>query len=520
MTAESTEELMTMASPTLSETNTDKRLGIVKRLVEELERAGVRYCHFKSNEHLLAAVSGDTDLDILFDARQQSEVISVLERAGFTAFDAIPLRRYPGIDDFLGIDPSTGKIVHVHAHFFLLAGESGVKSYHIPWEEQILAARRWDDECGIYCSSYAHELLLLLLRTAMKLRWRDVLLMPVGGRIGGDAEREYTWLKKLVSLAELNSAASCLLESDVQGALASLYRDGLRVSSLRQLIHAARSDLESYRRLSRVSALARRIAVFHLKVARKLNVFDAPKFRTARRSGLIICILGSDGAGKSTQTRHVRKMLGRKLDVLYLYMGSGDGASSLLRKPLILLSRLAKIIRRGGGAKKQTTPGAARFKGGFVERCYRLLWAVVLGIERRAKLRRAARARSRGMIVVCDRYPQTNLEGYNDGPLLGPLRQSRFSTLRRIARWEWESYDKANDIPPDLVIKLIGDPTILAKRRPEMAPEVIRAKQEGVERLQFPEHSSVAQIAADRSESVVFAGVMNAIGEEIQSRLR
>ena len=55
----------------------------------------------------------------------------------------------------------------------------------------------------------------------------------------------------------------------------------------------------------------------------------------------------------------------------------------------------------------------------------RAIWAVVLAWEKRAKLRRAVRARNRGMIVICDRFPQTQVMGYNDGPLLAPWRESK-----------------------------------------------------------------------------------------------
>ncbi|GMA44423.1 hypothetical protein GCM10025853_18800 [Tetragenococcus halophilus subsp. halophilus DSM 20339] len=40
-------------------------LAILKDLFNELNAQNIRYIHWKSNEHLQAAINGDTDLDIM-----------------------------------------------------------------------------------------------------------------------------------------------------------------------------------------------------------------------------------------------------------------------------------------------------------------------------------------------------------------------------------------------------------------------------------------------------------------------
>ncbi|HWL90278.1 MAG TPA: hypothetical protein VNP90_02835, partial [Actinomycetota bacterium] len=40
------------------------------RLLDDLADHGVRFCHWKSNEHLAAGLAGRTDLDLLVDADQ------------------------------------------------------------------------------------------------------------------------------------------------------------------------------------------------------------------------------------------------------------------------------------------------------------------------------------------------------------------------------------------------------------------------------------------------------------------
>ena len=63
----------------------------------------------------------------------------------------------------------------------------------------------------------------------------------------------------------------------------------------------------------------------------------------------------------------------------------------------------------------------------------RVLWALALANEKWRKLRRAMLARSRGLIVICDRYPQTQFPGQNDGPLLWPWLSSPSPIRRALA---------------------------------------------------------------------------------------
>ena len=57
-------------------------------LFRAFDAAGVRYCHYKSNQHLLPALAGDTDLDVLLDAGHAREAQVVLGATGYKRFDA------------------------------------------------------------------------------------------------------------------------------------------------------------------------------------------------------------------------------------------------------------------------------------------------------------------------------------------------------------------------------------------------------------------------------------------------
>ena len=58
-------------------------VSILSEVVSMFNERGIRYCHWKSNEHLAAAVAADTDLDVLFDESERVPVEEVLADTGF-----------------------------------------------------------------------------------------------------------------------------------------------------------------------------------------------------------------------------------------------------------------------------------------------------------------------------------------------------------------------------------------------------------------------------------------------------
>jgi thymidylate kinase len=110
-----------------------------------------------------------------------------------------------------------------------------------------------------------------------------------------------------------------------------------------------------------------------------------------------------------------------------------------------------------------------------------MVWAAVVAHEKRGKLIAARRGASRGLVVITDRYPQSEIDGFNDGPLLTRLAWAP-TWLRQ---WEATSYALARRLPPDLVIKLIVTPETVARREPEMDSTVVKARIEAIPRLTF-----------------------------------
>jgi hypothetical protein len=230
--------------------------------------------------------------------------------------------------------------------------------------------------------------------------------------------------------------------------------------------------------------------------------------------GLCVAFVGSDGAGKSTVVQAVTDWLGAHLRVARVYLGSGQGSSSLLRWPLLLAHRLTASRTPKAGSTKDGASGAAPTRRGLRER-FRPLWALVLALEKRSKLRAVFRARQRGAIVICDRWPQNEILGFNDGPLLGAWQQSPSRWRRALARWERVPYRWAELHPPDLVVKLVASEAVALHRKPDMTRAEVARRIAAVRALRFGCAPRTLVVDADAPLADVLRIVESAIWEEL-----
>jgi thymidylate kinase len=472
-------------------------LRLVADLVEGLQAAQVSYCHWKSNEHLDAALQGLTDLDILVAGRDGAAVARVLADVGFKRFPAAPTASYPGIDDYLGFDRKSGRIIHLHLHYQLTLGEKLIKGYRIPWEDMLLANRQHDPR-GIHVADPHLELVLLLVRVALKLQTRDRLFR--GRRrpaLGRDPLREFQWLAARVDRDRLARVTEPLVGAEATRRLIAFLTNAPTVGSLQAFRRSVRPRLATYRTYGALEARRRRWGRELWRRWRRWTrsrPAGTPSRRTLPHGGRVIAFLGCDGSGKSTVTREIASWLGWKIDVVPLYFGSGDGPASPLRQPLRLLRLVLRRRRRPARASRRVVGGPPR---GWSRRILRSWWALTVAREKRDRLTLARRARNLGMIVICDRYPQSQIAGFTDGPLLSYWDDDPSPVLRYAARWEAKHYRAASTMPPDLVVKLHVSQEMALQRKPEMVAERLPRRIEAIRELAFPA-SVVLDIDADQ----------------------
>ena len=494
------------------------------RLFRGFDEAGVVYCHFKSNEHLVAGLAGLTDLDVLVERRHAAAVQAVLVAAGFKRFESRLASSYPGLEDYLGFDADTERLIHLHMHYVLAVGEPHLKSFQLRFGDALLSTRVLDADTGVYVSDPNLEMELLLVRCALKLRWRDQILAFFGRPyLRGSLLREFRWLMQRIDRDRVLESTERTLGPEASAEVKLLLADVPTIGGLRRLRSSAMPALAFERTYGRAGAfllhLAREAAWWFSAVNRRLLRLPVAARRRNPTGGLIVAFLGPDGSGKSTLAREIRDWLGWKLDVYPTYFGSGSGTASALRWPLKLALGLYRRLRprpsleaaaRADGGASPSGPAAG---GGIAK--LRWVWALVLAREKRSKMRSVVKARNRGMAVVCDRYPQVQVMGFNDGPLLAGWLDSAWSWRRWISRWELEVYRSAARNAPDLAIKLKVSPDVACRRKPEVTAAEVSRRLGALARIEYGERCDHLVLDADRPLEQVLADVKRAIWERL-----
>jgi len=493
------------------------RLRILDELFARLDAEAIRYCHWKSNEHLGPALTGVTDVDALFDRRAAQRLAHILtESAQFKRFTVKPGRGYPGIEDYVGFDPTTGTLTHLHVHYQLTLGEKFLKGHRLPWEEVMLATRVRDPEYTVWVTDPHLELLILIARAAIKLRWRDRALALLGfDYVRGSMLREMRWLAARVRTDRLIDVATPLVGPAAAHAAAAMI--STRAPTIRQLRAFRRvvdPPLSSYRMYSAGGA-ARRMMFrewtwIWWRVSHWLTRAPTRSTRTPPHGGLTIALIGPDGAGKSTLTQSIATWLSREVAVMTAYGGSGKGTASGPRRWLQRIGALTRPTTPSptGGEPSAPTPGT-----GGVRLFGKLLWVLALARERRRWAHSVQQARSLGMIVLSDRLPQSQFAGLNDGPRLGHWLESPSWLRRIVARRERAALRMAELVPPDLVIRLHVPVDIALRRKPDTPPDQLQRKVEIVARLTYPPPARVAEINAAQPIERVLAEVKQAVWE-------
>jgi hypothetical protein len=471
------------------------------------ERAGIAYCVWKGSMHLRESFEGASDLDLLVDPSRLSDAEKILASFGCRPGRTAPARAEVAVQDYLGIEVGSRRIVHFHVYSRLVVGEPHLDRFRLPWERWILDTRHRAGDVSV--ADPAVEATLLLIRAALRLgvggisTWLGIANTRLRAELGWllsqtDEDRVLRTADRWLGASGRSAVARCLKEGPTIGALARLrtvVRRGLASQS------SVRGLRATTRRWLRTLAWTRR-GVYRRFLERPVLLA-----RGASGGGLLVAVIGADGSGKSTLAKDLREWFAPKFDAMYVYMGSGDGPASPLRWPMKVVHR--RLTGKEGGSERKEA--LERRHPGWLG-VAKAAWALALSREKAHKLRRAMVARRRGLVVFSDRYPQIQFSGQNDGPLLSAWRTSSSRGRRYLARLEQRPYELAARFAPDLVIRLRVDLETAMARRPQLAPEYLVRRIDLINELHFDGGLfGVVEIDAAQPYDRVFADAAQAI---------
>lgn len=426
----------------------------------------IRYCHWKSNCRLTKSLNGETDLDILVDENDKLIFELALKKFDFKKVLSAPARHIPEVEEYLGLDQTSGRLIHLHVHYRLVLGQRYIKNHHLPIEVLIFDNLIQKNHVNIPCPEI--ELILLIIRANMKLGADSIIKHALKNLVGksytpypSNIEKE---IEELISECDIEKLKRLVNESKLPLSedIFAWFIDGFSRKKLRlydivkwrwQILHR----LKGYRRDTDVSVTIRYYILFVQNMPFIKKFFKSKK-KTLVDRGRIISIVGADGSGKSTIVKDISHWLSWKLDVKKVYFGI----------PKTYLVKYWDMAIRGFN----------KLRLHYVANLLNVFLCIYIARLRYGIFNRSQADVAKGRIVVTDRFPLKefhNMEEPMDGPRLSSLRMTIF---QRFANLEESFYSRI--LLPDRVFVLQVNVDELRRRKADIAFEKHLLKAEAV----------------------------------------
>jgi thymidylate kinase len=433
-------------------------------LFDRLNRSGIRYCHWKSNIRLGKSLAGKTDLDILVAKEDLDRFIGVSTELGFRPMINRPEREYDGLSDYLGMDPASGGLLHIHLHDRLLLGGVEGKDVEFPIEALFWANLVQIGHVRVPAPDL--ELLVLLLRAVLKSKPRansnprvwfpSDIVDEVAILYRGLDEQQFAALLDKTNLglppAILLRLAAALTDNPADAEVLLRLRADTMAALSRYRVRGGFPDWVG--RLRR-SFFDSRWAKKHL-AARKKRLSE---------TGISVALIGVDGSGKSTHTEDLRRWLAWKLLCQKEYFGLPKSS----RVYQYLVRRAQSFEKRARSSRNSIHRKTVQTLADLLQSA-RWLWSAYL---RASRARRVVRLARKGAVIFCDRYPLQELtrgQPSMDGPR---IRHERGSFLGLAALEEW-IYSRIQR--PGLTIVLQTGADAALQRKPDLKAETVARK--------------------------------------------
>lgn len=470
----------------------------ILKLFAEFNDNDVEYCHFKSNNNLIPAVSGVDDLDLLLGSGSVDKFNEIISSFGFRMAHDRGAQPTPYVYHYFGSDPETGLLVHLHVYFKIVTGGSIFKNHYLRVERMFLSNRILDKKTNVYIPCAEADCILFVIRKLIEqpspvenfLFYRDLKNITA----------ELNWL--------LERADRDVMLSMISNWLPELDKE-LFDNSLDALIN--KSSL-----IARISLGIKMRYVFDHKVTGSISAeiyrsyqflyaYIRGKFKVKRKNrfllpgGLLIAFVGSEASGKSTLSNNIFEWLSDRFDVVHIHLGKPkkNWRTMLIWQCIYIYSFFKKLFKiKKISNEDQDSQDAINMPHPFVS------W--LDSVDRRECIKKYHYMLMEGSTVITDRYPSE----FMDGP--------RIKGNSRITNY-LSKLEKSNYLSmphPDLVIKAEAPlETTLSRNKLRKNPEpetFVRARFELARKINF-KYSEMITIDTTNEYSATFNEVQRII---------
>ena len=330
-------------------------LKLVRDFFIDCQTRAVRYSIWKSLENLEAQLSGEGDIDVVFDPQQRSEVSALLAEHAFILDANSSATVGKDVLVHRGFDRSSGTFVSLHVHFNCRFGSKTHKECRYIYEQEMFRDFVPYEEIQRLCDG--HFFTIRLLSVAMRETPDDPFIEEIACRYEeGIAARDRAILDERIPTYFDCTPAVLFQDIRARGVVALHDRQSIVAAALDE--GEARSD---YARHAEATKPPRSLRSRLMKVlGRSRNKLNRPAQ---------IVVAGVDGAGKTTVCRLLRRKFSAIGPAYVIYLGRrewsavnhwvnrrrvGAGPLAWLMRQVWPLSSTAELLLRAanGWARK------------------------------------------------------------------------------------------------------------------------------------------------------------------------